>query len=91
MSLPEITESLVVQMANDHEYSIGEEYYLTGSVTSIIKGEQYQAAVNGRRRYTVRIWDESGEVKTECNCPYEAWGVCRHTVALMLSIAAWRC
>jgi acetoin utilization protein AcuB len=87
MPLPEITEPMVIQMANDHEYSIGEEYYLSGSVTSIIKGEQYQAAVNGRKRYTVRIWDENGELRTECNCPYEARGVGRHTVALMLSIA----
>jgi acetoin utilization protein AcuB len=87
MPLPEFSESTVVKFAAEHEYALGEEYYLTGSVTNIIKGERYQAAVHGRKRYTVRIWEEFGDLKTECSCPHRGRGVCRHAVALMLTIA----
>ncbi len=87
MGLPEFDEKVIRDLATEMSYDRGEEYANDGAVRNLVlEGETYRAHVYGTHRYTVRVWDESGAIGSSCTCPYDWGGVCKHIVAVMLSV-----
>ena len=87
MGLPEFDEQVIRDLATEMSYDRGEEYANYGAVRNLVlEGETYRAHVYGTHRYTVRVWDESGAIGSSCTCPYDWGGVCKHIVAVMLSV-----
>ena len=89
MALPEITESLIRDMAGKSSYEKGYDYFEEAAVTDVrIVGDVYHAQVQGNEVYDVSVWQENGKVVTSCTCPYDWGGICKHVVAVMLSICS---
>src|SRR5712691_8406682 len=87
MGLPAFDEKVIRDLATEMSYDRGEEYANDGAVRNLVlEGETYRAHVYGTHRYTVRLWDESGAIGSSCTCPYDWGGVCKHIVAVMLSV-----
>lgn len=87
MGLPQFDDEVIRDLATETSYDRGEEYADYGAVHNlVVEGEIYRAHVYGTHRYTVRVWDESGDVGSSCTCPYDWGGVCKHVVAVMLSV-----
>lgn len=87
MGLPEFDEEVIRGLATETSYVRGEDYADYGAVRNLVlEGETYRAHVYGTHRYTVRVWDDSGDVRSSCTCPYDWGGICKHIVAVMLSV-----
>jgi SWIM zinc finger len=66
-------------------YDRGEEY--EDSVRKLKKeGNTYTAKVEGSDTYKVEIIESDTEIYAECSCPYDHGGICKHIVAVGLSI-----
>ncbi|MFB6233987.1 MAG: SWIM zinc finger domain-containing protein [Halopenitus sp.] len=84
-----LTEATVRRLARTQSYDRGEDYYEQGAVLDIAKrGETLRAEVEGSQyepyQVTVELGD-SGVVDTECSCPYDHGGICKHRVAVLLT------
>jgi uncharacterized Zn finger protein len=84
-----ITEATVRRLASGQSFERGEDYYYSGSVYSIQKrGDMVIAEVQGSsyEPYQVTIELAGDEIiSTECSCPYDWGGVCKHIVAALLA------
>jgi uncharacterized Zn finger protein len=76
-------------LAGDSYFARGEAYLRTGAVRSLsVGGSGVEAAVQGTRRYRVRLWIEDDALAFACTCPLGRDDVfCKHVVAVGL---AWR-
>ena len=84
---PEFDESTIRALATDQSFYRGQDYFEGGMARGLVlEGDAYKAYVQGTRRYTVRVWEESGEIETSCSCPYDWGGACKHVVAVMLAV-----
>lgn len=67
----------------------GRQYYKNGAVTALEETDDnaWSATVVGSEDYTVTVAiSTSGEVESECDCPYD-WGpYCKHEVAVLLAL-----
>ncbi|WP_018256534.1 SWIM zinc finger family protein [Halomicrobium katesii] len=84
-----ITEATVRQLARSQSYDRGENYYEQGAVLNVTKrAETLRAEVEGSQyepyQVTVELGD-SGVANTECSCPYDHGGICKHRVAVLLT------
>jgi uncharacterized Zn finger protein len=84
-----ITEAMVRQLARSQSYHRGKNYYEQGAVLDVTKrGETLRAEVEGSQyepyQVTVELGD-SGVANTECSCPYDHGGICKHRVAVLLT------
>jgi uncharacterized Zn finger protein len=88
-NLPKLKTSDIRRLASSESYSRGEDYYESGAVISTIRrGNTIIAEVEGSQYepYTVSIvWDKGGIKDTECTCPYDWGGICKHIVAVLLT------
>lgn len=89
MSDPTITEATIRSLATPESFSRGEEYYRSGMVSDIERrGDVLHAEVEGSSympyRVTIEL-DESGIISTDCTCPYDWGGCCKHIVAVLLT------
>jgi hypothetical protein len=50
------------------------------------EGDTYTAKVEGSETYKVEIVESARGIQTDCNCPYDYEGVCKHIVAVGLNI-----
>jgi len=89
-SLPELTEAAVRRLARPQSFERGENYYEKGAVIEVVRrGNTLQAAVEGSQYepYQIRIdLDDTGIVETTCSCPYDHGGICKHRVAVLLTV-----
>ena len=87
MSHPYFDESTVGSLASDHAFMRGEQYAEGGAVSDLsVEGETYGAIVYGKHNYVVKIWRERSDIKSSCSCSFFGKGICRHVVAVMLTI-----
>ncbi len=87
MPLPEITEDTIRSLASGISLSKGYGYYESGAVEKVwIEKDIYNAHVRGSELYTVVITEKKGNLQTDCSCPFDWEGACKHVVAAMLSI-----
>lgn len=83
----EFDESTIRALASGQSFYRGQDYFEGGLVRGLVlEGDAYKAYVQGTRRYTVRVWEEDGEIETSCTCPYDWGGACKHVVAVMLAV-----
>ena len=85
---PPITEATVRELARSKSHDRGRSYYERGAVnTAVRRGETVRADVEGSQYhpYTVTIqFDDAGVATTDCSCPYDHGGICKHRVAVLL-------
>ena len=86
---PKVTEAIIRQRSKVTSFERGQEYYESGAVLSEkIRGNQIFAEVEGSSyepyQVSVRL-NESGITSTQCSCPYDLGGDCKHIVAVLLS------
>ncbi len=81
-----ITIEWLKQAANSKSFSKGKSY--CNAVDDLVKrGSSYSAKVSGSEEYEVVITDNpNGQPLTDCDCPYDYDGICKHIVAVGLNI-----
>ncbi|MFT4890660.1 MAG: putative Zn finger protein [Halobacteriales archaeon] len=86
---PRVTATTVRELARQQSYERGQSYYEQGAVGDVVRrGDTLRANVEGSRYqpYTVTIdFDDTGVARTECSCPYDHGGICKHRVAVLLT------
>ncbi len=87
MPLPEITEDIINDLVSGASLTKGYSYFHGDAVVKLwIENGSYKANVDGSERYTVTISGKKGNIQTDCTCPYDWGGVCKHVVATMLAV-----
>jgi uncharacterized Zn finger protein len=85
---PQLTEAAVRQNATENSFYRGESYLDSGAVGVLtLRGNTLQAEVNGSdvEPYMVSLEiDRGGIIFTDCTCPYDYDGWCKHIVATAL-------
>jgi uncharacterized Zn finger protein len=86
---PGLTEAGVRELARAKSYQRGQSYYEDGAVTDVVRrGDTVRAEVAGSRgqQYAITIeFDDAGVAGTDCSCPYDHGGICKHRVAVLLT------
>src|SRR4051794_40543064 len=84
-----VTEAMIHNLADPVVFARGRDYLRQGAVTSLARSEdRITARVLGSEvePYRVRVrFSPSGIEETDCTCPYEWGGVCKHVVAVLLA------
>lgn len=86
---PTLTKATIRELARSKSYERGQSYYGQGAVSDVVRrGETVRADVEGSQYqpYTVTIeFDDTGVARTDCSCPYDYGGICKHRVAVLLT------
>jgi uncharacterized Zn finger protein len=86
----QFTESDVRRMALDQSFERGEAYYASRAVVETEqRGNTVTARVSGSQSDAYRVTVElgaSGIQSTRCSCPYDWGGICKHIVAVLLTL-----
>jgi tetratricopeptide (TPR) repeat protein len=86
----QFTESDVRRLALDQSFLRGENYYASGAVTEVEqRGDRITARVWGTQADAYRVTIELGAssiLSTRCSCPYDWGGICKHIVAVLLTL-----
>jgi len=88
MNIPQITEADIRPLATDQSWSRGEDYYYSYRVEAIIwrdglliaevEGSEYEP-------YIVQVEFDGNQIcSTNCTCPYDWDGDCKHIIAALL-------
>src|SRR5437868_6628493 len=87
--LPRLTEAQVRGLATDKSFARGKDYYLDGAVSETVRqGLELRGECTGSEYepYEISVTLAArGIADTSCTCPYEYGGICKHTVALLLT------
>src|SRR5436305_14772897 len=87
--LPRFTETMVRALANDKSFERGKDYYRGGAISETMRqGMQLRGECTGSEvePYEISVtFNAKGIADTSCTCPYEYGGICKHTVALLLT------
>lgn len=83
---------LALNISNFDIYKRGKDYYESGKVRKIWKeGNKTLAVVQGTDVYKVTLYfDNEKELVSNCTCPYEDGDVCKHIVAVILSLSNYK-
>jgi uncharacterized Zn finger protein len=87
--IPKLSEAFIRRHATSQSLERGQDYYKSGSVTSLIqRGNELSANVEGSEVNPYRIsisFDKSGITSVFCTCPYNFEGWCKHIIATVLT------
>lgn len=83
MKLEGINEGTIEEIADSEAVlERGVDYFRSGRVDHVwFEGDVLCATVAGSWDYTTKVWTD-GELKWECDCPYDGW-CCKHVVAVL--------
>ena len=85
--MKQLTLDLLKHYSTAKSFSKGMDYYDSGLVKKVVKqGNQYQAIVWGSTEYEVTIVQDELDWHFFCTCPYDWGGICKHCVAVGMSI-----
>ncbi|MEP7198989.1 MAG: SWIM zinc finger family protein [Chloroflexota bacterium] len=91
MSTPKLTDSIIRAGASVESFQRGKRLYENGAISNTtIQGAVLSGDCEGTSApyYRVRAeLDDAGIRLTDCTCPYEYGGYCKHIVALLLTYA----
>lgn len=74
--------------ATAQSYSRGYSYYKSGAVENVEKcGVVFTAVVEGTDTYEAEIIIDEKDIESDCSCPYDFGGICKHIVAVGLAIS----
>ncbi|RKS75926.1 putative Zn finger protein [Haloarcula quadrata] len=86
---PPLTEATIRELARSNSYQRGQSYYEQGAVSDVVRrGDRVRADVEGSQYqpYTITIeFQDAGVDHTDCSCPYDHGGICKHRVAVLLT------
>ena len=89
MNLPKLTESIIRAASTPQSFERGQDYYQSGAVSNTaIQDNLLIGDCEGTQApyYRVQVeLNEAGIRSANCTCPYEYGGLCKHTVALLLT------
>jgi uncharacterized Zn finger protein len=87
MNHPIITETAIRTLAAPESFVRGATYYQHGMVESlVVRGDQLLATVSGSEEYAVVVrFTANAIAATQCTCPYDWGGICKHIVAALLA------
>ncbi|MBL8205791.1 MAG: SWIM zinc finger family protein [Blastocatellia bacterium] len=89
IKLPKLTEANIKSLASSQSYQRGQSYYHNESITNPVRqGWELRAECEGSdyEPYEVTATlNKNGVAETDCTCPYEYGGICKHIVALLLT------
>lgn len=84
-----ISKERLQQLSNVKSFEKGEAYFLHKAVKSVVKsGNTYKGKVEGSELYQVTIELKAYDITAYCNCPYMFGGLCKHSIAVGLSVIA---
>jgi hypothetical protein len=86
-SLPPLKESQVKALATEQSFERGQRYYRDGAIFNpVIQGQTLWAECEGTVTYQPRVTlGPKGVEESDCTCPYDWGGLCKHLVALLLT------
>ncbi len=86
-SLPPLKESQIQALATEQSFERGQRYYRNGAIFNpVIQGQTLWADCEGTEVYQSRaILGPKGVEDSDCTCPYDWGGLCKHLVALLLT------
>ena len=80
-----LTKNWLSTNANSTSFARGKSY--ESSVRKLKKdGDTYTAKVDGSETYKVEVTESPNSISTNCTCPYNFDGICKHIVAVGLNI-----
>lgn len=86
----ELTERDIMALASDASFTRGMKYYRDELVSHVVRRGNFvtaRVAGSGYEPYDVAITlDESGIADSSCTCPYDWGGICKHIVAVLLTL-----
>jgi len=93
-TIPHLTENDIRSLATTQSWTRGEDYYYSnrvenvvwrdGLLTAEVEGSEYEP-------YIVQIRFDEGEIRsTDCTCPYDWGGDCKHIIATLLYLCRRR-
>ncbi|QQE63729.1 hypothetical protein GFS31_03980 [Leptolyngbya sp. BL0902] len=82
-----LTESQIKALATDQSFERGQRYYRNGAIFNpVLQGQTLWADCEGTVVYQPRITlGPEGVEDSDCTCPYDWGGLCKHRVALLLT------
>jgi uncharacterized Zn finger protein len=87
--IPKLSEASIRRHSSDKSFERGQDYYKSGSVTSLIqRGNELSVHVEGSEFDPYRIsidFDKGGITSAFCTCPYNFEGWCKHIIATLLT------
>ncbi len=82
-----LSEGLIRQHSARDSFQRRREYYRAGAVRSLVRrGGVIEAEVEGSRPWPYQVcisFDSGGVTSTDCTCPYDWGGWCKHVVAAL--------
>jgi uncharacterized Zn finger protein len=82
-----LTERDVRDRCTDAVYERGQTYLEEGRIERRTRfDETVTAVVNGSRPYDLTLELSTADFDCRCSCPYDGPGICKHTVAVLLSL-----
>lgn len=85
--LPRLTEAQIRKLATPQSFERGDRYYRDGAIINPTRqGLELWADCQGSELYQPRATlGKGGAVASDCTCPYDWGGLCKHQVALLLT------
>ena len=84
-----VDEGTIRDRSTDAVFDRGETYRKEGRIQQLDRFDDLvTAAVSGSKLYDVTIEFGGRSLDTNCTCPYDGSGDCKHVVAVLLDIAA---
>ena len=75
-------------LCTDAVFERGEAYYREGRIRSRIRvGDTITATIKGSQSYDLTLSLSTSDFEPSCSCPYDGRGICKHAVAVLLSLA----
>ena len=86
-SLPPLKESQVRSLATEKSFERGQRYYRNGTISNpTLQGNRLWANCEGSMTYyPSATLGPQGVEASDCTCPYDWGGLCKHQVALLLT------
>jgi uncharacterized Zn finger protein len=85
----DIDRETIRDRSTDAVFERGQNYRDEGRIQRLDRFDNLvTAAVSGSRLYDVTINFGGRSIDTQCTCPYDGGGDCKHIVAVLLDIAA---
>jgi uncharacterized Zn finger protein len=82
-----LTESDIRDRCTEAVYERGERYLAEGRIKRRSRfGETVTAVVSGSRDYDLTLDHSTADIECQCSCPYDGPGICKHAVAVLLSL-----
>jgi uncharacterized Zn finger protein len=83
-----VKETDVRSLCTDAVFERGENYYTEGRIRDRMRvGDTITATVQGSKLYDLTLSLSASDFDPRCSCPYDGPGICKHVVAVLLSVA----